>query len=322
LLSDHAQSGGALLLILGPSLESQINNIDGAPLAQLLPGTQPRLQSRPASDRSAFWNPTAPTHAVYQELEYPAGEIAWQMMPIFKSWSFGKLAGAGREGGVQVLAELSNSPAPLLTLQDEGKGQIMTLLTPIPEFESTGRTLWNELWITDQFWWSFGILSGSLNALRGAGGQSINYPIGSPVSMPNEALLWPRKWDLYTPDAQRLPLEASDGLLAAGSHLTPGIYHLRGNMGAPVSRGFSVNVPADDTRLVRLTDSQLDELLGPGSYRLARQREEVESSVGQARYGRELFPLLMLFVAALFFAEQAMSSRFYQVPLKLKNRST
>jgi hypothetical protein len=102
-----------------------------------------------------------------------------------------------------------------------------------------------------------------------------------------------------------------------GQPSDPGIYFLRGTMGGPVSRGFSVNIPASDTQLTQATTEQLDLLLGAGAYRIARDREEVDSSVGQARFGRELYPLMMLFVAALFLAEQIMSNRFYQIPLRL-----
>jgi hypothetical protein len=49
---------------------------------------------------------------------------------------------------------------------------------------------------------------------------------------------------------------------------------------------------------------------------VARKQEEVESSVGQARFGRELYPLLMLFVAGIFLAEQVMSNRFYRIQLR------
>ncbi len=78
---------------------------------------------------------------------------------------------------------------------------------------------------------------------------------------------------------------------------------------------MSVNAPAADTLLERIDTAQLSERLGVDTFRVARSRDEIESSVGQARFGRELFPLLMLFVAALFLAEQAMSNRFYSLKL-------
>ncbi len=46
--------------------------------------------------------------------------------------------------------------------------------------------------------------------------------------------------------------------------------------------------------------------------RIARELGEVEKSVGEVRYGRELFPFVMLLVCALLFGEQWMANRFYQ----------
>jgi len=320
-LKEHVVGGGGLLQILGPNLESVMSQSGSASFARsggsdstiagLLPGAKPQLVARPTTDRTAFWEPTSPTHPVYQELEVPANEIAWQLMPIFKSWSFDPL-----NSGVQTLASLSNSQHALMTAQSLGRGQILTLHTPIPELEQSGREVWNELWISEQYWWAFGILSGSLRALSGTDQSAITFPAAVPIHLSNEPSRWPSRWDLYTPSAQRVSLDAVQGILAVGSQSQPGNYRLRGTLGVPVTRGFSINIPASHTTLQRIEGEQLDALLGEGCYRVARGQDEVSSSVGQARFGQELYPLLMLFVAGIFLAEQFMSNRFYKVPLK------
>lgn len=310
-LREHAVGGGGLLLILGPGLEATAGSQGETSLSALLPGMNPRVLNRPRTDRNAFWQPTALSHPIYQELEFPANEIAWQLMPIFKSWNFAEL-----QSDVQTLAALSTGEAPLMTAHPMGRGQILTLLTPIPELERTGQPLWNELWISDQYWWAFGIVSGSIRTLSGADQQPLTYSAGSEIVLSNESGKWPTRWELYTPQAQRLSLEAIHGSLDVSRPTDPGIYHLRGVLGVPVARGFAVNVPAADTSLQPVPREQLDELLGPSNYRIARERGEVESSVGQARFGRELYPLLMLFVAGIFLAEQVMSNRFYKIRFK------
>jgi hypothetical protein len=310
-LKEHVAGGGGLLIIMGPTLEAVSANLDSSPIVELLPGTTPSVLIRPDTDRSAFWIPTVPTHPVYQDLEVPANEIAWQLMPIFRSWSFGAL-----KEGTQVLATLQGTDAPLLTTHDLGNGQIQTLLTPIPEFEQPRGKLWNELWISEQYWWAFGVLSGSLRTLSGANQAPLTYAAGSAVNLENDTNQWPKNWDLYTPASQRISLEANGGLLAVGSQTDVGTYHLRGRMGSPMTRGFSVNIAASDTVLESVDKALLDTLLGPDAYHVARQQEEVESSVGQARFGRELYPLLMLFVAGIFLAEQVMSNRFYRIQLR------
>jgi hypothetical protein len=311
-LSDHVFGGKGLFLILGPNLESVAGQLESSAIAELLPGLKPKVVRRPQSDRSVFWQPTAQTHPIYQELGIPADEIAWQLLPVFESWNFESL-----KGGVQVLAELSNGDAPLLTAQTIGRGQIITLLTPIPELEQTQRRLWNELWIAEQYWWAFGIVSGSIKALSGADQTPLVFSAAYPVKLSNDTTEWPKRWDLYTPDGQRIAIESQEGMLSAGTFFRPGIYRLRGTLGVPVTRGFSVNIPAADTTFQKADRDQLDAVLGADSYHVAKSKEEVESSVGQARFGSELYPLLMLFVAGLFLAEQVMSNRFYQFRLRV-----
>lgn len=319
-LAEHVQGGGGLLVVLGPSLEavlssgtdtSSASGLGGSAIAALLPGVNPRLISRAAGDRTGFWEPTSPTHPIYQELEFSPSEIAWQLMPVFKSWSFDSL-----HPSTQTLASLTNSSHPLMTAQSMGRGQILTLLTPIPELEQLDRPLWNEMWIAEQYWWAFGILSGSLRTLSGADQTPITFTAGTPIHLANDPRQWPSRWELYTPSARRVSLQTAQGALSVGTFSQPGNYHLRGNLGVPVARGFSVNLPASDTNLQWITTDSMDALLGEGSYRVARGQDEVSSSVGRARFGQELYPLLMLFVAGLFLAEQFMSNRFYQIHLK------
>ncbi|MBX3420423.1 MAG: VWA domain-containing protein [Pirellulaceae bacterium] len=315
-LHKRISDGAGLLLVLGPALESLSGALDNTPVGRLLPGQQTQLVSRAKSDRSAFWQPATLAHPVYHDLEVPAGDIAWQLMPIFRNWNFQRL-----HDNTQVLATLSTTQSPLLTVQPHGSGQIMTLTTPIPELEQPSRSVWNELWIADQFWWAYGILSGSLRTLSGGDQTSANFLAGQRVRLRNDTTLWPSRWDLFTPTAQRQALQSVDGWLDAGAHWPPGTYYLRGTLRVPVSRGFSINVPAADTTMKRIDSDTLDRLLGTGTYRVARERQQVESSVVQARYGQELFPLLMLFVAAIFLGEQVMSNRFYKIKLQFGKRT-
>jgi hypothetical protein len=166
------------------------------------------------------------------------------------------------------------------------------------------------------------LLLGSFRTLSGANQEQLNYMAGQPVSLTNDPLTWPSRYDLYMPQAQKRPAPpALEGMLNLGEFERPGLYRLRGQRGEPVLRSFSINVTTSDTVLRRTTTEELDERLGRGNYRVARDRNQVESSVGQARFGRELYPLLMVLVAGLFLAEQAMSNRFYKVKF-VRARST
>lgn len=307
-LQQHVRDGGGLFLILGPGMGS-LENVQGNALTQLLPGPLSGLSTRTSADAVVFPEPVALSHPVFFALGQSPDEVIWNAYPIYRNWAFSSLS-----EGVVTLMRLSDGSAPFLTLESRGRGEILTLTTPIPEFESRQRELWNLLWASDPLP-SFAILLGSFRSLSGANRESLNYSVGQSVSLPNDPLRWPSRYDLMTPDAQLQRPTATDGVLNLGAFEKAGIYRLRGQRNETLVRAFSVNVPASDTALQRMSPDELDARLGKDNYRLARQRSEVESSVGQARFGRELYPLLMLLVAGLFLAEQAMSNRFYQIKL-------
>lgn len=76
-------------------------------------------------------------------------------------------------------------------------------------------------------------------------------------------------------------------------------------------RGFSINVKPEEVSLTRVKDEVLASAMGPGNYRLARELSELESSIGEGRFGRELSPFVFAMLVMLFMAEQTMASRFY-----------
>ncbi len=308
-LEEHVKRGGGLLLILGPSLGT-LETVLGNPITQLLPGSLSAIASRPTNGPAVFPEPVALSHPVFFALGESPTDILWNVFPVFKNWTFSALSDDSL-----TLMRLSDGSAPLLTSQSRGRGQILTLTTPIPEFNTRQRELWNLLWGSDPLP-AFAVLLGSFRSLSGAYQEQLNYQVGQPATLSNDALTWPSRYDLITPDAKLRRASAADGVLALGDFDISGIYHLRGQRDEAVVRSLSVNVASQDTVLQRMEPASLDEQLGHDNYRLARDQSEVESSVGQARFGRELYPLLMLLVAGLFLAEQAMSNRFYQIKFR------
>jgi hypothetical protein len=76
-------------------------------------------------------------------------------------------------------------------------------------------------------------------------------------------------------------------------------------------RGFSINLPAEISRLERVSAKDLVSALGEERARVARTRDEIEVRVGQARSGQELFPALILALALILAAEGLLANRFY-----------
>jgi hypothetical protein len=76
--------------------------------------------------------------------------------------------------------------------------------------------------------------------------------------------------------------------------------------------GFSVNLPADVSRLDRVTPDELKAVFGETPFRVARSREEIVRDVNFGRVGRELYPLLIVLVVLVLAAEQLLANRFYR----------
>ncbi|MEZ6080301.1 MAG: hypothetical protein R3C56_32910 [Pirellulaceae bacterium] len=85
---------------------------------------------------------------------------------------------------------MSDGSAPFLTLESRGRGEILTLTTPIPEFDSRKRELWNLLWTSDPLP-AFAILLGSFRSLSGANREDLNYEVGQAVALSNDPLSGP-----------------------------------------------------------------------------------------------------------------------------------
>lgn len=309
MLESHVKQGGGLFITLGPSIGS-VDQAQASPLARLLPGKLARIGRRPQSDSSLFLVPVSVTHPLFHIFGPAASDVPWNVYPLYRVWEIESI-----KDDVQVLMTTSQRGLAALLLERLGNGQILTLTTPLPATNEAGEVPWNALTSASYPWPAFGLLVGGVRLLSGQSQTRTNFSAGETVSLPNDPKVYPTFYELYSPAGQSRRVQAANGMLLLGNLDQAGTYHLRGLQGSSTSRGVSVNTPADDTQLARMEPSDLDSLLGADNYRLARKRSEVESSVGQARYGRELFPLMMACVAALFLAEQAMSNRFYKLQL-------
>jgi hypothetical protein len=307
-LKEHVQGGGGLLVLMGHRLTVRDAN---ASLGELLPGKVNDVRQLERTVRDCFFQPVALTHPIFHAFGQIASEVPWNLYPVFGHWTFETVLDSA-----QILMNYSDGSGPAVLSHPIGRGQVITITTPIPEPQQLDRPLWNELSVGADTWPSFFLLLGCVRTLSGADQARVNYAVSETIILKNDPLRWPSRYELFLPNAQSRGVEAMAGEVSLGHFDQPGVYRLRGQRSGPVTRSVSVNVTAADTALERLTEEQLSERLGEDAYRLARDRDDIESSVGQARYGRELYPLLMVFVAGLFLAEQAMSNRFYKLKLK------
>ena len=93
---------------------------------------------------------------------------------------------------------------------------------------------------------------------------------------------------------------------------TPGHYRLKGVLEGPVLRGFSANIDPATVDLTRIGPEDLDKVLSAGRYQLAKGEDDITRQQGQARKGREFYPLLMMMMFAAIVVEYLVSNRFYK----------
>ena len=139
-----------------------------------------------------------------------------------------------------------------------------------------------------------------------------NYETGQDIVLANRPDKDPSRYMLFTPGGETQPVQARDDKVTISTTEAPGIYRLKGEREGPVTRGFSVNLPASASRLERTTTQQLDALLGADRYQLAGDQEQLVREQGRQREGREFFPFLVALVAATLVLEQLLANRFYR----------
>ena len=309
-IQEFVVGGGGVLLILGSHFENE-KALNEAPLAKLLPGPVARITRRPYQESSLVFLPIQNSHPVFYPFEKTHEEGIWNAYSIYRHWDLDTLTDKAA-----TLIRYSGNDKPALVEEGRGQGKILTLTTPIPELAApVGRRPWNDLWGTNA-WPSYALFIGSMQYLSGWGKQRLNYEIGQAVSLDNNIDNDPERYELFSPDNSVQRVEPMQGSLLFPSAKLPGTYRLRGaKNNQPVVRGFSINLAKEDTRLQRIEKASLDEIVGNDRFLIARQHDEITSSVGQARFGRDLSPFLLLLLGLVMLAEQAMSSRFYSLDL-------
>ena len=85
-----------------------------------------------------------------------------------------------------------------------------------------------------------------------------------------------------------------------------------GGTAGGVDRGFSVNLPAEQTRLERISQGELAQHFGPVPVRIARNREEIDLDFGPGGGIWHLFPILVFAAAVVLGLEHVTANRFYK----------
>jgi hypothetical protein len=250
--------------------------------------------------------PVAVEHPALGELRSLGDAVPWSEFPVFKYWELEAGLGSGH-----VVASFANGK-PALVERQIGAGRVLMLTTPVSD--PAHDEPWNLLPTGSEPWPFLALANGMAEYLANAGQARLNYVAGQTVVLPLAPEERVTNYVLEMPDASavRQPLTPGTQDLSLASTEGPGNYRVRaGGRQERLDRGFSVNLPAELTRLERVDAAELVAALGKERARVARTREEIEVRVGLARTGRELFPMVILAVAVVLAAEQWLANRFY-----------
>ena len=307
----YVQDGGGLMIVMGPRIGTP-ESVQQSALSKLLPGVAKRISRRANDDRSVYFVPDRPNHALFQFFGGRVVDAPFNALPVFRHWDL-ELQESATGSVPQTLVRYSLSGLPAIVEQSRGRGRVVTWTTIVPEaINIAERNPWNELTSSTEWWPTYGLMLGSIRYLAGSVDEKSNYGVGQAAVLNNPAERFPEQYRLFTPRGDTSKLEVRSGSVLIPNLQLPGVYRLRGIADRPLVRGVSVNAAASVSNLERMEVAELQGALGAENCRIARDLSQVEESVGEARYGRELFPFVMLLVCALLFGEQWMANRFYQ----------
>ncbi len=298
-LSDYVSRGGGLMMVLGRAAIKADFNTEAA--QTVLPGKISK-QWR-AGDREWYLQPREYQHSILSPFRGSGASVPWREFLVDRHWSFDEM-----DEDANTIIPFSNG-IPALVEQRIGDGVVLTLTTPVSDPRDGA---WNQLFNGLDAWPFFVLWNQMARYVVQGGDQHFNYTAGDVVTVKTEAGDETETHLLFTPngvDPQEVVPDAGTITIPFTSSL--GTYRIR-PLGGGQSTGFSVNLPPYATQTKKLTEEQLDEILGPDRYRLAKQQEQIVREQGKARLGVPLFPWLMLIVVIVFGLENVLANRFYR----------
>lgn len=305
-LAKFAEQGGGVAVVLGERVDSVAYN--SAAAKALLPGELlAKLRFNPPEffDLQKFTHPVLKYFADWQE-----GAAELSALEIQRYW---RVAETDPDSVVVRFTDLRHAPAILD--RPHGAGRVVMLTTPFHRTEESTKN-WNDLALPPT---GPVLVDQIVKHLTRRGDSSWNLTAGETVVVPlDRGASGDEPFDprllLRKPEKQQLRIDVA----ADATSLTVrdadqiGNYRvLAADAASPFHRGFSVNPPESESRLDRLTDPDLEKLLGKDRYAVARNIDSLTRSVHTGRLGREVYPLVVLLLIAVFATEHFVANRFY-----------
>lgn len=324
-LSGWVRNGGGLLIVLGPAAvgpQALVANAVVPPVGSTLleKGAQGGLPSLLAgkvrgitkSDRTGATTSLRPKllgHPIWGIFERPAEDIPWVSYPVYEHWNLVDL-----DPTASVIASYTGSELPAMIEWIQGAGRVIVMTLPYPEPSAVATVApWSELYTTtSDAWPGFALFLGTVRYLATQNKHPLNYNVGAMAVLENNTKEFPRTYELRQPNGEEIRVESEDDLINYHFTQQAGHYRLRGiRARGLMTRGFSVNVDRQEVSLEPVDRGLLEKGIGRDQLLIAREKDQVQSSIGEGRFGRDLSPFLWVILAMMVMAEQTMSSRFY-----------
>ncbi len=308
LISKHVEQGHGLVVTLG---DDKIDSVqyDRTAAQVCLPAAldhwkpQSRYQLRFSTSNRAH-----PLFAEYRQLEQN-----WAVLENEVSfYRFWKVKPAGGASVLATYDDPDRSPAILEKSHGQGRVLMFTSGTHLPEKQANR---WNsfprplgETWMWIAFVQQL--------ADYGAGGEveQFNHLCGEEVRLSLIPHAAERQLLFREPglrQSQKVIPPDGDSLTETGTE-TAGAYTLLEGADTLPLTGFSVNLKPNECDLSRLTVEDLNDILGPDRYQLARSIEELKSHIRSSDLGQEVFPILLAVLLVFFCGEHWVANRFYE----------
>ena len=308
-LADYAAAGNGVALFPGRNATQEFNEA----AARELLGVTLRMQAR-APDGDLWLIVPGYEHPILRPFrEMDAAEIPWYAVPIFRYWHIDDLA-AGTDIVMQYL-----DGRPAMVTRPLGQGRMLVMTTPVSDLPD--ENAWNLLPTSIEAPWLFVMLcDGVTQFLLGIGERNFNYRTGQLVTLRPNVPQLPASCIVKPPQSEgvRVTTDSIRQVITFPATEQPGNYTVSSGGTSGTSRlqtGFSVNSPAETWNLTRTKPEQAKTICGD-RLRITKDRSTLEVGMSQSRTGRELFPLVMLLVLAVFAGEYYVSNRFYREEMK------
>ncbi|MDR1959049.1 MAG: BatA domain-containing protein [Planctomycetaceae bacterium] len=306
MLSDYTASGKGTGLFFGrraePAAEFQREHVRD------LLGTTLKMQVH-VPEGDVFLAPEQYAHPIFAAFQgISEEELPWNALPVFRYWQVETPA-----DGTEILAPFSDGRAAILTRRI-GRGNLLVMTTPVSD--PAQEEFWNLLPTGEAFWLFPPLSEGIAKFLAGVGDENFNYLAGQQVTLRPETGPLPPVCVVMPPTGEglRITPDQNRGVITYSGTDQVGNYRLTASGGGDLRRfqsGFSVNFSPGQWNLTRIPQEKLSQLFG-GKLLITRDQSKIEREMAENRIGRELFPVLILLLLALYTAEYLFANRFYQ----------